>query len=87
MDPMSPAQETIDYVAITRLLNEYADVVSRQSWDELVPLFDPDCRIRLDLIQSVRDYTGPREIGQLIAGAAGQFEFFQFVILDAVIRI
>jgi hypothetical protein len=87
MDAAALSQETIDYVAITRLQNEYADVVTRQSWDELVPLFKADCKIHLDLIQSGMDFTGPREIGEFIAGSLQQFEFFQFVILNVVIRV
>ncbi len=87
MDAAALTQETVDYIAITRLQNEYADVVTRQSWDELVPLFQPHCRIHLDLIQSGMDFTGPGEIGQFIAGSLEQFEFFQFVILNTVIRV
>ena len=84
---MDAAADALAYVSIVRLQNEYADVVSRQSWDELVPLFNPDAKIHLDLIQSGMDFAGPQEIGKFIAGSLQQFEFFQFVILNTVIRI
>jgi hypothetical protein len=84
---MDAAAETLAYIAITRLQNEYADVVTRQSWDELVPLFKADAKIHLDLIQSGMDFTGPEEIGRFIAGSLQQFEFFQFVILNSVVRV
>jgi hypothetical protein len=84
---MDAAAETVAYIAITRLQNEYADVVTRQSWDELIPLFKADARIHLDLIQSGMDFTGPEEIGRFIAESLEQFEFFQFVILNSVVRV
>jgi hypothetical protein len=40
--------ETDDYVAIRRLQNAYADVVTRRAWAELGDLFLPDAPIEID---------------------------------------
>ena len=37
--------ETVDYVALRRVQNAYADVVTRRAWPELVDLFLPDAII------------------------------------------
>lgn len=79
--------DALAYIAITRLQNAYADIVSRRAWSELEPIFNADATIHLDLITSGLDFTGPKEIGDFIAGSIEQYEFFQFVILNTVVNV
>jgi hypothetical protein len=81
------ADDQMAYIAITRMQNDYADIVSRRAWSELDAIFEPDAKIHLDLITKGMDFTGPGEIGSFIAGSIEQFEFFQFVILNSVVRV
>jgi hypothetical protein len=77
-----------DYTAITRLQALYGDVVTRQAWDELIPMFLPDCPVRLDLRRgTVIECIGPEAIGALIAGSIERFEFFAFTLLNTVVEI
>ena len=41
--------ETIEYVAVRRLQDRYADIVNRRTWDELHEVMRPDCTLTLDL--------------------------------------
>jgi len=43
-------RDTVDYVAITRLQNAYADAVTRRAWSEFHHLFLPDAPIRVDTV-------------------------------------
>ncbi len=84
----SLGSETLAYIAITRLQNEYADVVSRRAWDEVDDLFTDDSTVRLNLPPAAPlDYPGRGGIGPFIAGSIERFEFFQFVILNATVRV
>jgi hypothetical protein len=77
-------QETIDYVAITRLQAAYADVVNRRAWPELEALFLADAPVRVDTVTNpVIELTGPGEVGSFIGNAIQRFEFFEFVILNS----
>lgn len=78
---------TESYIALRRLQNRYADIVTRRAWPELAEIFRPDCRLDLDLGDRVATYTGPAEIGTFIGNAISGFSFFQFVILNTVIEI
>ncbi len=42
-------RETIDYIAIRRLQDAYADVVNRRAWPELGELFRPEAEVVLDV--------------------------------------
>jgi hypothetical protein len=76
-------RDTVDEVAIRALIAAYADVVNRRAWPELGDLFVPDAPVELDLRQGEpRRWTGPREIGDFIAGAIERFAFFEFVALN-----
>lgn len=87
IDPASIA-ETVDYVAIRRLQDAYADVVTRRAWEELGELFLPDAVVELDTRQGdVIRMDGPRELGEFIAGAIERFDFFEFVTLNTRIVI
>jgi hypothetical protein len=81
-------QETIDYVAITRLQNAYADVVNRRAWAEFDDLFVEDAPVRVDTVtNAVVDLRGPQEIGEFIGDAIERFEFFEFVVLNTRVSI
>jgi hypothetical protein len=80
--------DTRDYLAITRLQAAYGDAVTRQAWDELVPMFLSDCPVRLDLHRGeVIGKVGPREIGDLIARSIERFEFFAFTLQNTVVVV
>jgi hypothetical protein len=78
----------LDVLAISRLQSAYGDVVTRQAWHELIPLFRPDCPVRLDLRDGrVLEKVGPEEIGAFIAASIERFEFFEFAVLNAVVDV
>jgi hypothetical protein len=86
-DPQSIA-ETFDYVAIRRLQDAYADVVTRRAWDELPELFLPEAVVELDVRQGdVIRIGGPAALADFIAGAIEQFTFFEFVTLNTRIDV
>ncbi len=77
-------QETIDFIAISRLQSAYADVVNRRAWSELGELFRPDAHITVDTVtRPPFEFDGPGPLGDFIGGAIEMFEFFEFVILNA----
>jgi len=82
------AQETIDYVAIRRLQSAYADSVTRRAWSELDDLFLPDATVTVDTVTSEPILlTGGGAVGDFIAAAVERFEFFEMVILNAVVDL
>ena len=85
---MTAFNETVDYIAITRLQAAYADVVTRRAWPELEPLFLPDAPIHVDTVTApVIELVGPTALGEFIDGAIERFEFFEFVPLNTVVDI
>ena len=81
-------QETIDYVAITRVQSAYADIVNRRAWAELADIFRPDAVVLVDTVTNpVIELAGPQAVGDFIGGAIERFEFFEFVILNARVFI
>jgi hypothetical protein len=81
-------EETIDYVAITRLQQRYADVANRRAWAELHELFLPDAAIELDLVtREPFELVGAQALGEFIGGSLERFEFVEFVILNVVLDI
>jgi hypothetical protein len=80
---MDPAvQETVDYIAIRRLQDAYADVVTRRAWAELDELFRPDAEVVVDTRdREPRTLVGPDGIGTFIDTAIARFDRFQFVVL------
>jgi hypothetical protein len=84
----SELRTALDQLAIRNLQAAYGDAVTRRAWDELVPMFLPDCLIRLDLRDGrVIEHIGPHAIGAFIATSLEQFEFFEFALLNAVISV
>ena len=87
-DSAAAADDTRDYIAITRLQAAYADVVNRRAWPELVDLFATDAVIRVDTVTAVaREMDGPVALGEFIGGAIERFDFFEFVILNTVVAV
>ncbi|MEY2457127.1 MAG: hypothetical protein QOK06_2221, partial [Acidimicrobiaceae bacterium] len=71
-------REALDLLAIGRLQAAYGDAVTRRAWSELVPMFLPDCPIRLDLRDgTVIDHVGPDAIGAFIGASIERFELFE----------
>ena len=88
MPDAAVVQETIDYVAITRLQSAYGDAVNRRAWSEFARLFLPGAPVRVDTVTNpVIDVTGPSELGTFIARAIERFAFFEFVILNTHVEI
>jgi len=79
--PVDPMQETIDYVALRRLQNAYADIVSRRAWPELEEVFRPDTHVVVDTrVGDPFEFVGPGPFGEFVRNSIERFEFFQFVI-------
>lgn len=82
MDPAT--QETIDYVAVRRLQDSYADIVTRRAWAEFHDIFVPDIDVVIDTrVGAPIEATGPDAVSGFIDGAIQRFDFFEFVILNA----
>jgi hypothetical protein len=81
-------QEAIDYVAITRLQNAYADTVARRAWAEFHDMFLADAPVRVDTVTNpVVELVGPQEVGDFIGPAVERFEFFEFVPLSTRVSL
>lgn len=80
--------ETIDYIALRRLQNRYADVVTRRAWPELSELFLPDAEVVIDRrnVEPLR-LLGPGAVGDFIRNAIDHYDLFEFTILNTVIEI
>jgi hypothetical protein len=86
--PDDSLQDTIDYVAITRLQNAYADAVTRRAWREFDDMFLAGAPVRVDTVTNpVIELTGPQEVGDFIGGAVARFEFFEFVPLSTRVEL
>jgi hypothetical protein len=83
LPPDDALQDTIDYVAITRLQNAYADAVTRRAWAEFHDMFLAGAPVRVDTVTNpVIELAGPQQIGDFIGDAVERFEFFEFVPLS-----
>src|SRR3954469_8726444 len=81
---MAPLQETIDYVAVSRLHAAYADIATRRAWDELDEIFVPDIPVTVDLRDRDAVQCQSRgAFGGFVSAAVVRFEFFEFVILNS----
>ncbi len=81
-------RDAVDEVALRGLVAAYADVVNRRTWNEFTDLFVADASITLDLRSApMMQFTGPREIGDFIAGALDQYPFFEFVALNVRVAL
>jgi hypothetical protein len=80
--------EALDLLALGRLQAAYGDAITRRAWPELVPMFLPECPIRLDLRGgTVIEHVGPEAIGAFIASSLERFAFFEFALLNAVVHV
>jgi hypothetical protein len=76
------------YIAVTRLYAAYADAVTRRAWTELDALFAPDAPIHIDRVNAEPiELTGPVDFARFVAASIERFEFFEFVILNTVVRV
>jgi hypothetical protein len=76
--------EAVHDTGVRRLQHAYADVVNRRAWPELERLFLPGAPIVLDLrAGDPLVLTGGASLGDFIGRSIEQFEFFEFVILNA----
>jgi hypothetical protein len=83
-----PLADTVDHVAISRLLSTYADVVDRRAWAELDGLFLPDAAVRIDPVtREPIEVRGPVELGRFVGQAVERYAFFEFVVLNARIDL
>src|SRR5260221_12237518 len=81
-------QDTIDYIAITRLQNAYADTVTRRAWAEFHDMFLADAPVRVDTITNPAiELAGPQQVGDFIGAAVERFEFFDFVPLSTRVAL
>jgi hypothetical protein len=81
-------QDAVDYVAITRLQNAYADAVTRRAWSEFGDMFLDGAPVRVDTVTNpVIELVGAKEIGDFIGDAVQRFEFFEFVPLSTRVEL
>src|SRR5262249_8968065 len=81
-------RDTVDYIAITRLQNAYADAVTRRAWSEVHGMFLVRAPVGVDTVTNpVIELTGPQEVGDFIGGAVERFEFFEFVPLSTRVEL
>jgi hypothetical protein len=81
-------QDTIDYIAITRLQNAYADAVTRRVWADFGDMFLADAPVRVDTVTNpVIELAGPQQVGDFIGTAVERFEFFEFVPLSTRVEL
>jgi len=81
---MDHLQETIDYVAVSRLHHAYADIATRRALDELDEIFVPEIPVTIDLRD--RDpyvFDSCAGFKDFVSAAVDRFEFFEFVILNS----
>ena len=80
------SHETSEYIAIRRLQDSYADVVSRRAFGELRDLFLPTAPVLIELPGNTREVIGPDDFGRFVEKRIGDLAFFQFVILNSVVE-
>ena len=86
--PLPPDEDALAYLAITRLQNAYADVITRRAWPELAALFTPDAPVHVDMVTAdAIEIVGPQQLGEFIGKAVERFDFFELVILSAVVDV
>jgi hypothetical protein len=88
-DELDPGElrETVAYVAIRRVEERYADIVTRRAWDDLTTILHPGVTIRLDLAGRSMAFHGPDELAGFVSRQLDHFDFFEFVLLNCVVEI
>ncbi len=80
--------ETDDYVAIVRVQNAYADMVTRRAWPEFHELFLPEATVQVDRRNGdPLVFDGPDGISGFIDTAFEAYPFFIFTILNTHIDL
>ena len=78
--------DAIAYLSIARLLRSYADIATRQAWDEVASLATPDARFSFDTHSGqVFEFEGPVEFGAFGARMNQRFTFYEFIPLNFVV--
>ena len=81
---MDAAQETIDFIAVSRLHSAYADIATRRAWSELDEIFVPEIPVTVDLRDRDPYVFDSRDaFRDFVSAAVDRFEFFEFVILNS----
>ena len=76
--------ESVHDTGVRRLQHAYADVVNRRAWSELDQLILPGAEIVIDRrIGEPLVLVGGTQLGEFIGTSIAQYEFFEFVILNA----
>jgi hypothetical protein len=76
-------QDTIDYIAIRRLQDTYADIVNRRAWTEFSDVFAPGAMVVVDKRDGAPlELAGAHAVGAFIGAAIERYEFFEFVVLN-----
>jgi hypothetical protein len=84
MIPEGLVAEAVHDAVLRRLQHAYADVVNRRAWAELDQLFLPDAAVVIDRRAGAPlRLVGAPALGAFIGSSIAQFEFFEFVILNA----
>ncbi len=84
MIPDDMVAEAVHDTGVRRLQHAYADAVNRRAWSDLARLFVDGAPVVIDRRsgEPLR-LEGGEAVGDFIATAIAQFEFFEFVILNA----
>ena len=76
------------YLGIMRLQRAYADIATRNAWDEVPSIATPDARFSFDTRAGrVFEVDGPAEFGAFGAQANERFSFYEYIPLNFVVEI
>jgi len=78
---------TVDELAIRRTIEEYSDAVCRRRSDEIMALWDEDCRWSVPDMKGLEDVRGKELICATFEGAQDLFSFVFLVCTPGHIRI
>ncbi len=80
--------DSVAYLAITRLQRRYADVATRRAWTEMADLARDDARFSFELVtgQSL-EFVGPAALAEFGAQATAQFSFYEYIPLNTVVTV
>lgn len=80
--------DSLAYVAITRLQNRYADVATRRAWAEMADLALPTARFSFDLQAGrVLEFVGPAALAEFGSRATAGYSFYEYLPLNTVVTV
>jgi len=80
--------DAIAYLAIQRLQRAYADISTRNAWDEAASLATPDAKFTFDTRSgTVFEINGPEEFAAFGAQMNERFSFYEYIPLNFVVTI